>query len=133
MLHRSYDVGELEHIASQNPIYFGDSFVCSEWLDDENNVMLSDGKNIALFEATKVKSVALGHYFFSSRGKQALEKGKQFIDFLFDNSRFTIIQGLTPVFNKPARWMSRQLGFQSIAIINTPNGECELFHKTKGK
>jgi hypothetical protein len=102
-----------------------------EWSNDPLNIYYMDNEDIALFNFEKT-GLYSGHYFFSSRGKQAREKAKKIIKDFFLRSGATSIRGLTPVENKAARWMNRQLGFQSFGLVETEDKEwCELFILTR--
>src|SRR3546814_17285383 len=53
------------------------------WLDDQRNIALTNqNHDVALFEYFKPDKV-LGHYFFHSRGKSAIEAAHLFLDELF--------------------------------------------------
>lgn len=98
--------------------------------DNPKNIFLTEGSNLALFEEDS-KDVYYGHYFFNTfRGKTALLKARQAIEEVFSMGG-KVIKGLTPVDNKPAKLMSRWLGFSSYGIIETHGGPMELFILTK--
>ncbi len=101
------------------------NFNPSEWLSDPNNVALTDGKNIALFE--REKAVWNTHWLFESRGREAISVGKAMLKYMFDNSDAAAIKGLTPAHCRAARWFNRQLGGKSYGMIDTVIGPCELF------
>ncbi len=100
------------------------------WFTSNGNFALREGNDFALFNVDR-PGLYTGHYFFKSRGKEAKEVAKKILDEVFTNHGAQIIQGITPVEKRAARWMSRQLGFQSHGLTNTILGPCELFYLTK--
>lgn len=103
-----------------------------EWLSNPTNIALeNDLGDIALFEIG-FKNIYSGHYYFKSRGKQAIKSAKEFLDHLFNTCyNIHVLIGLTPITNKPARWMSRQVGFKSHGIVEGPKRQYEMFILTK--
>jgi hypothetical protein len=101
------------------------------WLENHDNVALTDEKgNVSLFEKGS-DGVYTGHYFFVVRGKAALVLAREMLDVFFEESGAKAIRGLTPLTNLGARWMSRQLGFKGYGVVHTLTGPCELFILTK--
>jgi hypothetical protein len=93
---------------------------------DPENVILIEGNDVALFEGEG--SVYTGHYFFTeARGRNALNLAQRMIDELFDSYGAVVIKGLTPVDNKAALWITRQLGFESHGVVSHAVGDFELF------
>lgn len=102
------------------------------WISDPKNIaLINEAGDLALFEP-RIKDQYSGHYFFQSRGRKAIEAGKGFLDELF-NSCYNIstLTGFTPLANRPARWMSRQLGFKSYGEVSLDDMIFELFIITK--
>ena len=97
-----------------------------DWIETEGNLVLKEEDNVSLWTFEK-KGLYSGHYYFTVRGKQAKELAKKMISEMFYSYSAEALMGLTPVEKKHARWMSRQLGFKSQGIIETPEGLCELF------
>lgn len=103
------------------------------WLSNPDNIVLiNDLGDIALFEKG-VKHIYTGHYYFKSRGRQALNSGKEFLDELFNTCyNISIVTGLTPIELLGARWLTRQLGFSSHGVVTyIDNKHYELFILTK--
>src|SRR3546814_15011941 len=70
------------------------------WLDDQRNIALTNqNHDVALFEYFKPGTV-LGHYFFHSRGKSAIEAAHLFLDELFSEYAVDTVVGMTPLDNK---------------------------------
>lgn len=106
-------------------------FEPDEWLRTTENICLSDGKgNVSLFEKGS-DGIYTGHYFFVIRGKAARTLASEMLDVFFAETDARILRGLTPLTKLGARWMSRQLGFEGHGVVQTGNGPCELFIKTR--
>lgn len=102
-----------------------------EWVEDDKNIALTnDNEDIALFEYMK-DGVVVGHYFFHSRGRQAIEAAKKFLKEIFSDYDVKMIIGLTPLLNKKAKWMNRRLGFRYHGIVKTEVEPCEIVIMTK--
>ncbi len=114
---------------SSNPDIFGHNNF-TEWFEIPGNICLVDDNDFALF-TLEYPGFYWGHYCFESRGKEAKQKGLFFLREMFTKHGAKLIGGLTPIENKPARWMTRQLGFKSYGFQETPVGVCELFIKEK--
>ena len=99
-----------------------------EWILDTKNVALIEDDNLALFEYIK-DGVYRGHYFFSDRGRKAINLSKTALDYIFSSAK--IIEGLTPIENKGAIWMSKHLGFTAYGDIDTIAGKCKHFIMTQ--
>lgn len=100
------------------------------WLLEDRNYALTDGKNFSLFECSS-EGIWYGHYFCTSRGRGARDFGKSAIQWMFDNAGMKVMRGLTPVHNKAACWMARQLGLKSYGTTETTNGPHKVFIITK--
>lgn len=102
-----------------------------EWLANPDNIVLTNTKgDLALFEKG-IKHVYSGHYYFNSRGRQAIASGLEFLDELF-NSCYTIrvLTGLVPLRHLAARWLTRRLGFTSHGHVQLED-HYELFILTQ--
>lgn len=103
-----------------------DDFDAIEWISNHENIALvNDNNDMAVFEHETPK-VVTGHYYFRSRGRQAVNAGKEFLNELFVVSDTQLIRGLSPLTNLGARWMNRQLGFTSHGVVHTTTGPHEL-------
>ena len=90
-----------------------------------------DGRNRIYFDerggagfAWRGPGIYEGHSFFLVKGREAILAGWEALH-LMDDAR--MIWGLVPLERKASRWFSRQLGFKSQGMIDTPEGRCELF------
>lgn len=105
-----------------------------EWLTDPTNIVLeNEHGDLAIFEyGFPTKKVYAGHYYFQSRGKQAIQVAKDFLDELFNTCyNIHILMGLVPVEHLAAKWMSRRVGFTSHGLEEIDGKQFELFILTK--
>ena len=97
---------------------------------DHNNIVIKNGLDYGVFEFTTFGTYT-GHYFFTTRGRAAIESGKQILNELFNEHGACLILGFTPCEYKAAKWMNRQLGFKAGPLVETPEGACQLYTLTK--
>jgi hypothetical protein len=102
------------------------------WIDNPKHiVLLNDKGDLALFEPG-VKHIYSGHYFFKSRGKEAIKSAKEFLDTLFNTCyNIDMVMGLVPVEKLGAKWITRRLGFTSCGPIEHNGLHYEQFILTK--
>lgn len=131
MIERSYDALKVA-IAIKDFLKSEDKVDPIEWLANQDNIVLVNGRgDVALFEKG-IKNIYSGHYRFESRGRSALVSGKEFLDNLFNSCyNIEVLMGLTPLTHLGARWLSRQLGFKSQGVINHYDKHYEMFILTK--
>lgn len=112
-----------------------ENFEPARWLMYKDNVALTnDNKDIALFERSETSPLTVyGHYFFWSRGKEAIKAAEGFLEEIFTTSDYNVLSiiGLTPTTNKAALWMNRRLGFKEVATMDTPEGTVKMVVLTK--
>lgn len=104
------------------------------WLTIPQNVALvNDNKDIGLFERVAEQPYAVyGHYFFHSRGREALNAAKDMLQEIFTGPYdVESIIGLTPLDKRGALWMNRQLGFSHEEDVETDAGPCRFVLLTK--
>ena len=131
MITRAYDVEDL--METMEPyLHELEGFYPKEWLNNKENVCLTDGNgNFTLYER-QLAPVVIGHYFLKARGREALNLCKRFLEEIFTGPyNVSIIHGVTPHDKRGALWMNKQLGFKSQGPINTIVGPCELVMLTK--
>lgn len=128
---RTYDVNIVTDATDQfaENIY---GFIPEEWLANDDNVALTNEHgDVSLFER-EMPGVVTGHYFFHSRGRDAITAAEQMLREAFTGDYdIKLIRGLTPLKTLGARWLSRQLGFSSYGVVETTVGCCELVILTK--
>lgn len=129
-IHISRSAETLQAVADCYPDEFG-GVDANDWLVSPNNIAITDSVgNWGLFHR-QVDGIYTGHYFFETKGKEAKRLAIEMVDLFFDSTGEKILRGITPVYNRAARWMSRQIGFKSLGEIDTDHGPCELFIMTK--
>ena len=103
----------------------------SDWLASEGNIPINfENGDIALFDYEGDGSYSL-HFFFKSRGKDAVRNGKEALRIMFEDHGAELIFGLTPMHLRHAQMFSRLIGGKSAGIRQTPDGPCELFILSK--
>lgn len=128
-MHRSCSSDDLRDAITLYPTLNGE-LDCDEWVKNVNNVMLRDNDSTGIF-AYEYPGLYTGHYFFRVGGRKAINLAKAMLSEMFENYGAKAIRGLTKTDNRPALWITRQLGFKSCGLIETENGEHELFVLTK--
>lgn len=127
MIYRLFDPEILEVAVAEQAPDLVRGFTARDWLADPNVVVLTDGSNIAIFEAQEEPGVFYGHTIFRERGRGAIIAGRKIIKFLAAVFGARTIKGETPLEKRAARWFARQLGFRSGGFKSTPAGEVEQF------
>jgi len=105
-----------------------------EWIDKEGNLaFVDDLGNVGILHKADdgPKGLYEAHIFFKSRGREAIQRAVQMMSFGFNETDCLCMRGYTPLDNKAARWMNRQLGYTSYGILSQLNPPCELFIVTK--
>lgn len=102
-----------------------------EWLSNPDNIVLiNDKDDLALFEKG-VRHIYTGHYYFKSRGREAIKSGQEFLDEFFNSCyNINVLTGLVPLEHLGARWLTRKLGFTSHGVVQIDK-YYELFIITK--
>lgn len=122
---RSFSADDLRDAISLYPAV-NDNFDCDEWVENTNNIMLREGDSTGVF-AYEYPGLYTGHYFFRVKGRAAINLAKEMLNEVFTKYGAQAVRGLTKTDNRPALWITRQLGFKSCGRIVTENGEHELF------
>jgi hypothetical protein len=105
-----------------------------EWLSKPEHIVLeNEYGDLALFEYSfPIKKIYSGHYYFKSRGKQAIQSAKGFLDELFNTCyNINVVMGLVPIERKEVKWLTRRVGFTSHGLEEIHGQEYELFIITK--
>lgn len=116
--------------------YLINDFSLDKWLRDEedDNWLYYDPRTLrdfAMFQKVAYRDrVFEAHQFFGThRGRSGIRFGKKILESFFEANPDSILVGLSPVDNRPARWMARQLGFVSHDIFEN----IERFFLTSAK
>lgn len=105
-----------------------------EWISkSENIVLVNDDGDMAIFEYSfPIHKVYAGHYYFQSRGRNAIKAARGFLDELFNTCyNINVVMGLVPEDRKDAKWMTRKIGFTSYGTEEIDDKQYELFILTK--
>lgn len=124
---RTYNTSYIRDIIEFLPIT---GFEPLTFILNHDNIVIKNGSDYGVFEFTAFGTYT-GHYFFKSRGRAAIDSGKQILDELFNEHGAFLVIGFTPCEYKAAKWMNRQLGFKPGPAVDTPEGLCQLFTLTK--
>jgi hypothetical protein len=130
---RTFDI---EKVVAATQDYETEGFHPSEWLSHDGNIaLINDNEDIALFEEQSdlAPGTVCGHYFFFSRGKQAVKAAENFLEEIFSEPEYSVktIMGLTPTDHKGALWMNKRLGFKEHGTVDTVIGPCKFVLMTK--
>ena len=109
------------------------NFDAHDWVLDSRNIgLINDLGDITLFQYLE-DGKYFGHFFYQSRGKQAIETAEEVLKEVFKNYPVEVIIGLTPITHLGARWLSKRIGFKEHGIINGLSGKEVLFIMTKSE
>jgi hypothetical protein len=102
----------------------------AEYLEDKGNINIVKGVSAGLF-VYQYPGVYIGHYLFDDKGRDALLLAKEMLAEMFHTHAAQTILGITPDYNRPAKFITRRLGFTSQGGIETEDGPCEMFTLTR--
>lgn len=105
----------------------------AEWVANPENVAVTfpDG-GLVLFDAEGGRMYE-AHVLLKARGAEAIRQGKAACAEMFEKHGAEVLLGLTPDFLKAARFFARKVGFQSLGMVETAEGPCEVFQMIKGQ
>jgi hypothetical protein len=121
MVKRSFDYEGLDKVVEN---YKTDwvGFEAKALVENEENILLTDGKdNYALFEFHE-PGVYYGHYLFSHHGARTLDIAKDLLGFFWRAIPAKQVRGLVPVEHKGAIRLTKALGFTIEDVIDTEAG-----------
>lgn len=127
-MHRTKDPREIRSVIDHYPDHFG--FPVETWLLDDRNVCLKEGENVTFGEWKSEGNYFVHFCFHTARGRYAIELTKEMFSKFCQDFPVKTAVGLILVSNKKARWAIRQVGFESLGIIETKVGTCEMFYST---
>lgn len=108
------------------------NFDARDWLEDPNNIALSDGQNMMLF-TRESDDTYCGHWLLVDRGKQAFLAATELLRHLFLDHGARTVYGLVPAHCRASAWFTRQMGFRSSGMEETEMGAQERFSMTRGE
>jgi hypothetical protein len=109
--------------------FHDETFSVEDWMDHPKNIAIVNGDDLSIFTYER-PGVYTGHFFYTSRGKEALRSAKTILAEVFQYD-VTLLMGLTPADKLGAKWLARKIGFKSHGDVETPQGVCELFILTR--
>lgn len=129
---RTYDVEKVKAATAQYAHEIV-GFEPEDWLANPLNIaLINDNGDVALLEhQVSLKNTVCAHYFFFSRGKEAVKTGQKLMREVFETTYVETITGLTPEDNKGALWMNRRLGLKEHGQVDTEIGPCRFVMITK--
>lgn len=127
-MNRTVNHDEVFNVIKHYPDYF--TFDSEEWLSCETNFAIKEGDNIGFAEHKGSGSYWVHFCYHTERGRSAIELTKQMLVYLHSLTGFTSVVGLIDEGNRKARWLIRQVGLNSLGMVETKNGLCEMFYST---
>jgi hypothetical protein len=109
-----------------------DGFNAAVWLADPDNIAVTDGRNILMFEQVGDR-VYKGHWLMVDRVPKAFLTAIDLLRYMFVACQARAIVGMVPAFNRASRWFTRQMGFKSLGLTDTAEGQQEHFSMTRQK
>lgn len=102
-------------------------------MNEANVAVVTKSGDVALFErADGISHVVAGHFFFKSRGKEAIASAKDILKQAFKaKPEITIIVGLVPKDKKHVSALTRRLGFSYNGDVGPDTCPCEYFTLSK--
>lgn len=101
------------------------------WLETPGNVAYRIGDNIGL-ATLDYPGLYCVHWFFTAKGKEAIRICQTMLDKVFSEHGAEAVRGVTPIDNKPARFLAKYVGCETISIETFADGTtCELMLLSK--
>lgn len=129
MIERSYDPIVMTKAMAPYDYHMAPSN--EEWLLKPDNLMYVSGEDVGLatFDYPGLYCV---HWFFKSRGKKAIKTCIEMLDKVFGEHEAQAVRGVTPIDNKPARFLAKYVGCETVSIETYADGlEYELMILSK--
>ena len=118
------DTARIIHEIDHSPLNRGLKGI--DWVNTPGNVALFHGDDLALFDYTAPGRYE-GHFFFVSRGKEAVEVAKILTQRMFDEFDALLIIGYVPVINPKARVIARMAGYHYAGLKQTVHGPVYVY------
>lgn len=129
MIHRSYDPIVFRRCTEGHRDFIPEDFDFEGWLAGPN-VMYSSGDSIGL-ATLEYPGVYNVHWFFTVRGRDALDLAFEMLDDLFNTVGAEIVRGITKVELRGARYLAKKVGFTSLGVLEFHDGPNELMFLSK--
>ena len=105
-------------------------FDAAAWLRNRDNLALTDGRNMMLFERQEDDTYC-GHWLLVDRGKDAFLAAIKLLRALYLDHGARMVFGLVPAHCRASAWFTRQMGFNSSGMEETEMGAQERFSLTR--
>lgn len=103
----------------------------ADWLAFPGNIAVTfDNGDVTLFDRED-EGIYEIHVLFNSRGRQAIQHGREAIRTMFLAHGATLIMGLVPVIRSDVKMFARWIGMRPSGLRQTRYGLCELFVLSK--
>ena len=130
MITRSYDWEGMKKAIDPYPEFKLETFDYKNWVDNPNNLLIQEEDNFG-FLNYEYPGAYTAHWFYTVRGKEAIELAQRMLDYCFKNYDVRLIRGLTPESNMRARIAAKRVGLTSQGMVETTTGPHELMTMTK--
>ena len=128
MPERSFDWRRMKEACAE---FNGPNFDYEGWIANHYNIMYTLGEDVGLL-TFDFPGVYTGHWFFKSRGRQALDVATAMLEDAFELRGAKAVRGITPIHLKGALWLAKRIGFSTVGTETWPDGEeCEVMVLTK--
>lgn len=99
---------------------------CPEvWIADPRNIAVKDDHgNIGLLDYV-APQIYEPHLYFEDRGKEALDRAKKMLTWVFENTDALELHGFTPIYQKGAWLFVRKIGFKRLGLVE--GGHCPCY------
>jgi hypothetical protein len=123
---RLTDPQRCREITNKYPDYF--TFDAPWWFAQPGHYAFLEGENVGFGEERSPGVFHVHFCFHEARGREAIELTKRMFKELCSVAPLKTAVGIIETRNKRARWLIRQVGFKSLGLIETKDGECEMFY-----
>ena len=117
------DIQRIIHEIDTHPLNRGLRGV--DWIANPLNVAVFHNEDMALFDY-EGPGLYQGHFFFRSRGKEAVEAAKIITQDMFDYGAKMIV-GFVPVINRKAGVIARMAGYHFVGTQETEHGRVLVY------
>lgn len=128
-MHRTQNLEAVSSVTQHYPDYF--TWNAADWLSDDANFAYQEGENVGFAEFKSPGNYWVHFCYHTARGRAAIELTKRMLDALYADTHYQTVVGLISEDNKKARWLIRQVGFESLGMVDTQNGLCEMFYSIR--
>jgi len=104
-----------------------------DWVKSPVNYSIVDNHgNIALLDYVR-EGIYEVHIYYEDTGKEAFDRARAMLDWIFQETPAQLLVGKTPVLEKAAWFFARKLGFKRVSVIETNWGPMYMSSLSKGQ